>query len=160
MKQTLVALSTEEAEYTAFTEGNRDPLWIRQLLQEILNRDKPDGELGDSDLRLPTLKRTIVFGDNQAAIKHATSEGISARTRHFDIRLQHSRDLVKKGIVDLVYIKSENNIADSLTKELPRVAHERHVKEWVYNTSFLAFVFLMLTGGCVISVFSLILVCL
>ena len=67
-----------------------------------------------------------------------------ARTGHFDIWLQHSCDLVKKGIVDLakkgivdlvkkgivdlVYVKSEDNIADALTKGLPRITHERHVK--------------------------------
>ena len=34
-KQTLVALSTEEAEYTAFTEGNREGLWIKQLQSDI-----------------------------------------------------------------------------------------------------------------------------
>ena len=34
-KQSLVVLSTEGAEYTAFTEGSRDVLWIRQRLQEI-----------------------------------------------------------------------------------------------------------------------------
>ena len=31
-KQTLVALSTKEAEYTAFTEASREVLWLRKLL--------------------------------------------------------------------------------------------------------------------------------
>ena len=88
-------------------------------MQEILGRDKLD---------FPTLKTVIVFGDHQAAIKHANSDGISAKTRHFDIRLQQSRDLVKKGIVDLVYVNSEDNVADALAKGLSRVAHERRVK--------------------------------
>ena len=37
-KQTLVALSTKEAEYTAFTEASREALWLRQLLLDIDNR--------------------------------------------------------------------------------------------------------------------------
>ena len=119
-KQSLVAQSTEEAEYTAFTEGSRDALWIRQLLQEI------NSMTADCDSTQETA--TKIFADNQAAIKHAHSEGITARTKHFEIRLQHSRDLQKKGIINFTYIKSDDNIADALTKGLPRPAHERHAK--------------------------------
>ena len=34
-KQTVVALSTKEAEYTAFTDASREALWLRQLLLGI-----------------------------------------------------------------------------------------------------------------------------
>ena len=61
-RQTLATLSTEGAEYTAFTERCRDLLCIGQLLQEILGR----GNHGlDSH---PTLETAIVFSSNQAAI--------------------------------------------------------------------------------------------
>ena len=36
-KQTLIALSTKEVEYTAFTEASREALWLRQLLLDINN---------------------------------------------------------------------------------------------------------------------------
>ena len=68
-KQYLVALLTEEAEYTAFTEGSRDVLWIRQLLQEI------NSITADSDYNT-TRTATKIFADNQAAIKHGHSEGL------------------------------------------------------------------------------------
>ena len=47
-KQSLVALSTE-AEYTAFTEGSRDVLWIQQPLQEI-NSVTADSDYNASNL--------------------------------------------------------------------------------------------------------------
>jgi hypothetical protein len=119
--QSLVALSTEEAEYTAFTEASREALWFRQLLQDINNRP-------GTDLSPETVLPTTILADNQAAIKHAKDEGISARTKHFDIRLQHTRDLQQQGIIDLRYIKSAENTADVLTKGLPIDAHQRHVK--------------------------------
>jgi hypothetical protein len=40
-KQSLVSLSTEEAEYSSFTEGSRELLWLRQLLYDINNRETP-----------------------------------------------------------------------------------------------------------------------
>ena len=53
-------------------------------------------------------------------------EGISARPGHFDIQLQHSRDFVKKDIVDIPYARSEDNV--NVADALPRSAHGRHVK--------------------------------
>ena len=112
-KQSLVALSTKEAEYTAFTEASREALWLRRLLQDI-EKHEPE--------------TTTIFADNQAAIKHTTTEGITARTKHFDTQLRHSRDLQQKRIVNFTYVKSENNTADLLTKGLPAPAHRRHVE--------------------------------
>ena len=78
---------TEKTE--TFTEGSRDALWIRQLLQEINSMT--------ADCNPTQEAATKIFADNQAAVERARSEGITARTKHFEIRLQHSRDLQKKG---------------------------------------------------------------
>ena len=122
-KQTLVALSTEEAEYTAFTEGSREALWIKQLLSDF--------KLADSEPLAPADsgdKAITIYADNQSALKHVRTEGITARTKHFDIRLQHSRDNQSSGIITFEYIKSANNTADILTKALPLPAHQRHLE--------------------------------
>ena len=65
-KQTLVALSTKEAEYTAFTEASREALWLRQLLSDINNR----GSQSDSTDAIGT----VIYADNQGAIKHANTQ--------------------------------------------------------------------------------------
>ena len=118
-KQTLVALSTKEAEYTAFTEASREALWLRQLLLDIGSRGGSQPETQDA---------TIIHADNQGAIKHASSEGVTARTKHFDISLRHARDLQQKGIVRFTYIQSAENTADVFTKGLPLPSHRRHVE--------------------------------
>ena len=64
------------------------------------------------------VETTAIFGNNQAAISTLTPKVFQPRTRHFNIRLQHFRDLVKQGIVDLTYIKSEDNVAQTPTKGL------------------------------------------
>jgi plasmid maintenance system killer protein len=136
-KQSLVALSTEEAEYTAFTEGSREVLWLRQLLSDINNRGEMpvpimmegSGGSGCDMADERSGKPTTIFADNQAAIGHVTSAiETSARSKHFDIRLQHSRDHQRKGTINFTYIKSSENTADILTKGLPIEAHQRHVK--------------------------------
>ena len=66
-KQSLVALSTKEAEYTAFTGASRETLWLRRLLNDIEKRDNEP-------------EPTTLFADNQAVIKHTATERITART--------------------------------------------------------------------------------
>lgn len=128
-KQSFVALSTEEAEYTAFTEASSETLWFRQILLDIENRGNQP-ETGTSNLNSEPLAPgpTTIYADNQAAIKHAKSEGMTARTKHFDMRLQHSRDLQHKGALNFAYTKSSENTADIFTKGPPAPAHQRHVE--------------------------------
>ena len=115
-KRTLVALSTEETEYTAFTEGSREALWIRQLLSDI--------GLTSSD----STAATTIWADNQSAVKHVRTEGITARTKHFDIRLRHSGDNQSKGTIAFEYFKSTSNTAEIFTKALPLPAHQKHLE--------------------------------
>ena len=126
-KQTLVAQSTKEAEYTAFNEASREALWLRQLLLDINNRgSQPDPSQPDPES--PAANATVIYADNQGAIKHVNTEGITARTKHFDIYLKHARDLQQKGIVQFTYVQSTENTADILTKGLPVPSHRRHVE--------------------------------
>jgi hypothetical protein len=131
-KQSLVSLSTDESEYSTFTEGCREVLWLRQLLYDINNRERPPKPVREQHTEDPStttvIPTTTIFADNQAAIGHVTGPvKISTRTKHFDIRLQHSRDLQQNGITNFVYVKSSENTADILTKGLPVEAHKRHV---------------------------------
>ena len=71
---------------------------------------------------------TVIYADNQGAIKHANTEGITARTKHFDIYHKHARDLQQKGIIRFTYVQSAENTADILTKGLPAPSHRRHVE--------------------------------
>ena len=49
------------------------------------------------------------------ALKHVRTEGITARTKHFDIRLQHLRNNQNKGTIAFEYIRSASNTADILS---------------------------------------------
>lgn len=102
-KQSIVALSSTEAEYIALSSTIREMLWITQLREEI-------------GYKLSTAAE--VYCDNQSTIKLACSEAYRPRTKHIDIRLHHVRDQIGARLIDLKYIKTEKQVADSLTKSV------------------------------------------
>ena len=108
-KQSTVALSTAEAEYIAATHAAKQILWHRSLFQEL-------------EIDLP--RTSTIFSDNQAAIAIAHHPEFHARTKHIDIAHHFFRDLVKSGILNIVYVNTHNNLADIFTKGLPRVTHQ------------------------------------
>ena len=102
-KQSVVALSTCEAAYVAVTYAIQESLFLKQLVCDML------------DLR--NLK--IVIGvDNQSAIKLSKNPASHQRTKHIDIKYHFIRDIISKGLVELHYIQSQDNIADLFTKPL------------------------------------------
>lgn len=100
-RQSIVALSSTEAEYIALSSTVREIIWTIQLAKEI----------GESSLEPIT-----IFCDNQSAIQLASSDGYRQRTKHVDIRHHHIRDQIKNGIIKLEHVSTEMQTADSLTK--------------------------------------------
>jgi transposase InsO family protein len=111
--QTVVALSTLEAEYIACSDATREAIWLRRLQAEI-------DRLGDPTKSTPT----PISCDNQGALKLIATGVLKAKTKHIDIKFHHARDEQEKGHVKFDYIASEDNIADLLTKGLPTPRHQ------------------------------------
>ncbi|KAF0686024.1 Aste57867_22150 [Aphanomyces stellatus] len=103
-KQTIVALSTAEAEYTALSEVIKEILWYIELLEEL---GFPQGPI-------------VVHCDNQSAIAFAKNPGHHERTKHISTKFHFIRDHVEKGRVTLEYCPTKMMIADILTKAIPR----------------------------------------
>ena len=68
----------------------------------------------------------IIREDNEGAIKMATNRSSSRRTRHVDVKHYIVRDTVESGIVRIHYVKSGEQHADVLTKELEVNSFETH----------------------------------
>lgn len=102
-KQTLVALSTCEAEYYAITETAKEVIWINKLL-----------EFFGSKLDYPTK----ILTDNQSSISMIKNGEFMQRTKYIGVRFHFIRDWIKNKIIDLNYCPSEYNIADMLTKPI------------------------------------------
>ncbi|KIL57786.1 hypothetical protein M378DRAFT_87411, partial [Amanita muscaria Koide BX008] len=111
-KQTTVALSTAEAEYVAAVHSAKQVMWFKSLFTEL------DYSLTDI---------FTIMSDNQAAVSIAHHPEFHARTKHMDISLQFLRDHIQKKDLAISYIPTHENVADILTKGLPRPAHEKFV---------------------------------
>jgi len=65
-------------------------------------------------LELPPTKLHV---DDQGCIKLIKSEQVNAKTKHFDIKLHHVRDMAQKEIT-VLYVPTNKQLADILTKPL------------------------------------------
>ena len=103
-KQSLTAQSTMEAELIAANESTKDILWFQDWLQEIY-KYKPI---------------STISCDNTSTIISSTSDKDHQRTRHIDIRYHLIKDHIKNGNIQIKYVKTEDQLADMLTKPLPK----------------------------------------
>jgi hypothetical protein len=72
--------------------------------------------------------------DNQRAIFLEKNES-SVRTKHVDVRYHFIRELIEEGIITLEYVRTSNNIADVLTKNLPTEPFKKFTKGFFYKES-------------------------
>jgi hypothetical protein len=111
--QTLVALSTTEAEYIALSSALREVIYVMNLLNELQGRG----------FRLNTstpVVRCKVFEDNQSCIEIATNHRTRPRTKHLSVRLHHFRSHIVAKTITIQHISTKEQIADIFTKPLPR----------------------------------------
>ncbi|XP_055522420.1 zinc finger protein 208-like [Wyeomyia smithii] len=105
-KQLTVALSTCEAEYMSVSAAVQEASWWRGL-SALLNKNN------DEPIEIRC--------DNQSCIAIAKNGGYNPRTKHIDIRHHFKKDALRRGVVNLTYISTEEQIADGLTKPLQRM---------------------------------------
>jgi transposase InsO family protein len=106
-QQSVVAVSSSEAEYIACDTAAKHALWLRNLLID----------LGDP------CKAAHICVDNKAAFDMVKAESFSSRTKHIDVQCHHVRDHVARGDVVFMRVSSEENLADVLTKPLSAAGH-------------------------------------
>jgi len=116
-KQSLVSLSSTEAEYVGCSEAAREAIWLRRLYHEITN----------DRLKSTTPAIQLLLSDSQGAISLAQAPRFSDRTKHIDIKYHFVRDSCANGLVRLGFISTAEMTADVMTKALPRDAHQKHI---------------------------------
>jgi hypothetical protein len=103
-KQNSVALSTTEAEYIAVGACCTQILYMKQTLLDY-------GVV---------LEKVPLLCDNENAVKIANNPVQHSRTKHIDTRHHFLRDHVAKGDIILEVVRSEDQLADILTKPLDK----------------------------------------
>jgi len=98
--QSIVSLSTTEAEYVAASEAGKELLWLKAFLQK---------------LRVSFVSYPL-YSDSQSAIHLAESDSFHARTKHIDIKYHAIRLWLAIREFELVKIHTDCNPADMLMK--------------------------------------------
>lgn len=88
-------------------------IYIHQLIQSI-----------GLKINLPM----IIEVDNKGAKDLVNNWSIGGRTHHVGVRLNYLRELKEDGVIQVKWIKSEDNVADILTNKLPTPIFKKHIE--------------------------------
>jgi hypothetical protein len=97
-------LSIWEAELMAGCAGMDTALYLTKACQE---------------LRYVVPRSRVVNVDNKAELDWVNGSVSNKRSRHIDVRYYRSRHLQEGGEVKMVFVPTEDNVADILTKPMP-----------------------------------------
>jgi hypothetical protein len=112
-QQTVVALSTCEAEYLSRAHCGRQILWLWNLLLE---------------LGYPQRLSSPLFCDNHGTTKTIRDPTNHSRMKHIEIREHFIRESVNQRLIDIVHIPNTQNPADLFTKPLHRILHSQWLR--------------------------------
>lgn len=114
-KQQCVSISSTESEYIALSLAVSEACWLVKVLKDfcLFDLDEP----------------IIMYEDNQSAIKVATNPENNKRLKHVDVRFYFIKEKIDNGLVNIVHIKSEDQLADMFTKPLARIKFEKFRKD-------------------------------
>ena len=68
----------------------------------------------------------VIKEDNTSCIKMALNDVDQAKSKHYDIRGHYIRQQVGRCEVEISHIRTNLQVADVLSKNLPRVPFEKH----------------------------------
>jgi len=104
-KQSIVVLSTTEAEYIATTHTTKEAMWLHMFVGEIMT--------------LFTTTMTLLC-DNQSAIAVSKNPEHHGKMKHLSLHLFWLRDAVEDNVISPKFVDTRNMAADIFTKALDR----------------------------------------
>jgi hypothetical protein len=108
-----VAQSSTEAEYVARALTTNEAIWIHWLLSEIEQTQ---------------LNATNLLTDNQASISLTHNPIFHKATKHIEVCYHHICYSFESGIISPVYVPTNEQVADILTKPLSKEKHEKFAR--------------------------------
>ena len=106
-----ISHSSTEAEIKAIDELCREVEYWIQIL-----------EFTGVNITLPVK----IFVDNKSAIELCRVLKTNHQVKHINMRIHYINDLINRKIIELIFVPTDYNVADILTKGLNHVLHNRH----------------------------------
>jgi hypothetical protein len=106
-KQTCITGSTMESEFVALAAAGKEAEWLRNLVYEIPIWPKPISPIS-------------IRCDSTATLAKAYSQIYNGKSRHLGVRHSMIRELIMNGVISIEFVRSQQNLADHLTKGLAR----------------------------------------
>ena len=114
-QQSITALSTSEAEYMSLSDAAKEARSLPKLNHSLDTKNQ---------------NKITIYEDNRGAEKWTRTLSEPNRTKHIDISYHHIRDWVKLGRLEIVPVETHLQLADALTKALPRPQHEFRMSKY------------------------------
>ena len=114
--QQSVTLSSTEAEWFALSEAVKEVRFLQQLCESM---------------QIQTQLPVIVRVDNTAAIYMSQNITTTTRTKHIDVRTKFVKEFCEDGIIKIIFVRSEDNDSDILTKNLQSELFGKHSRKLI-----------------------------
>ena len=92
-----------ESEFIALIAAGKEAKWLRNMLLDIELWPQP----------IPAIS---VYCDSEATLGRAYSKMYNGKSRHIGLKHDYIRQLIESGTISIVYVRSNNNLVDPLTK--------------------------------------------
>ncbi|PON73769.1 hypothetical protein PanWU01x14_056570, partial [Parasponia andersonii] len=102
------------AEFRAAAQAICEGMWIKRVLNE---------------LRITSLDPIRILCDNEAAIRIAKNPVHHDRTKHVEIDRHFIKEKIESRILQMAYTPTQLQVADVLTKALPRIKFEELISK-------------------------------
>ncbi|CAM8928284.1 unnamed protein product [Rhodiola kirilowii] len=114
-KQTCISCSTMESEFIALAAASKEAEWLKNMIHEIPLCERP-------------ISPILIHCDSAAALAKVYSHVYNGKSRHLGVRHSAVRELITHGVISVDFVKSQQNLADHLTKGLVRELINKSVK--------------------------------
>ena len=110
LRKSVVALSSAESEWYAAVEAAKEALYVQKIF---------------IDLGIKAISPLKLLCDNQSTIKQSIMAVNQRSSRHIGMKAHFLRHLCHAGKIAMEYISTREQIADLLTKCIPKPTHEK-----------------------------------
>ena len=96
-----------ESEFITLAASSKEAEWLRNMLL-------------DKELWPQPIPVISMYCDSEATLGKSYSKMYNGKSRHIGLRHEYIKKLIESGIISIVYVRSNSNMANPLTKEMSR----------------------------------------